>query len=157
MAKQTNNVLQINQNEESGKNQIGDNQPPKNNKLTKADNHAILLYSAKKNIAKVIEEYSTLYPATISASASGKSNGARFVSAKTEIKKTIKIGNNGTQYQIVRCFSTISIKLNEFEQATIGNSNKAIETSYEINWAELRKPPKNAYFELLAQPAPIIP
>jgi len=93
----------------------------------------MLLYSAKKNIANVIEEYSTLYPATISASASGKSNGARFVSAKTEIKKIIKIGNNGTQYQTVRCFSTISIKLNEFEQAAIGNKSKAIETSYEIN------------------------
>jgi len=50
----------------------------------------MLLYSAKKNIAKAIDEYSTLYPATISASASGKSNGALLVSAKTEIKKNYK-------------------------------------------------------------------
>jgi hypothetical protein len=60
-----------------------------------------LLYSAKKNIANVIEEYSTLYPATISASASAKSKGARFVSARTEIKNIIKTGNNGTIYQIL--------------------------------------------------------
>jgi hypothetical protein len=60
-----------------------------------------LLYSDKKNIANIIDEYSTLYPATISASASGKSNGALFVSANTEIKKIIKVGNNGIQNQIL--------------------------------------------------------
>jgi hypothetical protein len=94
------------------------------------ESHNILLYSAKKNIAKVIEAYSTLYPATISASASGKSNGARFVSANTEIKKITNTGNNGIQYQILNpCFATISIKLNEFAQAATGKSNKAIEIS----------------------------
>lgn len=77
-----------------------------------------------------MEEYSTLYPATISASASGKSNGARLVSAKTEIKKTIKAGSKGAQYQILCfCFSTISTRLNEFEQATIGSSSSATEIS----------------------------
>ena len=38
----------------------------------------------KKN-ANGNPEYSTLYPATNSASASGKSNGVRFVSAKKQI------------------------------------------------------------------------
>ena len=46
--------------------------------------------------------------------------------------------------------------LKELAQAAIGNSNKAIETSYDIICAAERKPPKNAYFELLDQPAPII-
>lgn len=53
----------------------------------------ILLYSPRKKRAKAIPEYSTLYPATSSASASGKSKGARFVSAKADIKNKIKIGN----------------------------------------------------------------
>jgi len=51
-------------------------------------------YSAKKNIAKVIEEYSALYPATISASASGKSKGVLLVSAKEQIKKQKKHGKS---------------------------------------------------------------
>ena len=45
----------------------------------------ILEYSAKKKSAKLIAEYSTLYPETSSASASGKSNGGRLVSANAEI------------------------------------------------------------------------
>ena len=55
----------------------------------------MLAYSPKKNAAKAIAEYSTLYPATSSASASGKSKGARFVSAKIEIKNIIDTGNKG--------------------------------------------------------------
>jgi hypothetical protein len=47
-----------------------------------------------------MEEYSTLYPATNSASASGKSNGARFVSANAAIKKINHKGNNGKINQI---------------------------------------------------------
>jgi hypothetical protein len=71
------------------------NQPPKNKIVIKVDINSILLYSPKKNIAKIIEEYSTLYPATNSASASGKSKGARFVSASIDIKKITAQGNNG--------------------------------------------------------------
>ena len=63
----------------------------------------MLLYSPKKNIAKVIAEYSTKNPATNSASASGKSNGALLVSANIEIKKIIVIGNKGKQYQVFFC------------------------------------------------------
>ncbi len=63
----------------------------------------IELYSPKKNIANVIEEYSTLYPATSSASASGKSKGVLFVSANIDIKKTIKQGNNIIKKKVVFC------------------------------------------------------
>jgi hypothetical protein len=75
-------------------------QPPKNNKVTKTDKTIILPYSPKKNKAKVNEEYSTLYPATSSASASGKSNGVRLVSANMEIKKAIAKGNNANINQL---------------------------------------------------------
>jgi len=43
----------------------------------------------------VVAAYSTLYPDTNSDSASGKSNGTRFVSAKAAIKNKTKLGHNG--------------------------------------------------------------
>jgi hypothetical protein len=49
------------------------------------------------------------------------------------------------------------MRLKEFAQIEIGNSSKPIDTSYEINCAAERNEPKNAYFELLDQPAPITP
>ena len=66
---------------------ITGNQPPKNKVDTKALIRSILAYSPRKNKAKVIAEYSTLYPETNSASASGKTNGDLLVSAKIDIKK----------------------------------------------------------------------
>ena len=74
-----------------------DNQPPINiitvNKLIKI----IEAYSAKKNKAKPILEYSTLKPETNSDSASGKSKGARFVSANIEIKNIKNNEKNGIE------------------------------------------------------------
>jgi hypothetical protein len=71
------------------------NHPPKNNIVVIDDIKIILLYSAKKNKANPIAEYSTLYPDTSSASASGRSKGCRFVSAKAHIKNNINIGKSG--------------------------------------------------------------
>jgi len=79
----------------------GNAHPPKKARAEKVDIKIILQYSAKKNIAKIIAEYSTLYPATNSASASGKSKGALFVSANAEIKKIMKIGKRGQTNQTV--------------------------------------------------------
>ena len=56
----------------------------------------IFAYSPSQNIAYIIPEYSVWYPATNSASASGKSNGGQLVSARAEIKKITNIGNRGT-------------------------------------------------------------
>ena len=41
----------------------------------------MFVYSARKKSANFIDEYSVWYPATSSVSASGMSNGRRFVSA----------------------------------------------------------------------------
>jgi hypothetical protein len=79
---------------------MGDNQPPKNRITLSKDISIICPYSAKKNKAKVIAEYSTLKPDTNSDSPSDKSNGALFVSAKEEIKNIIKAGNSGIKNQI---------------------------------------------------------
>ena len=61
-------------------------QPPKNRIIVKADIRIMFEYSPKKNKANPIAEYSVKYPATSSASASGKSKGARLVSARMETK-----------------------------------------------------------------------
>ncbi len=52
----------------------------------------MLAYSARKNMAKAMPEYSIMWPATISDSPSTTSNGWRLVSARPEMKYTTKIG-----------------------------------------------------------------
>jgi len=74
-------------------------QPPKKRIVEIQLIDSILPYSAKKNNAKDIAEYSTLYPATSSASASGKSNGVLFVSASEHITKSTQNGNRGKTNQ----------------------------------------------------------
>src|SRR5436190_8515346 len=79
-------------------------------------------YSPRKKSAYLKPEYSVRYPAMISDSASGKSNGARFVSAHAEIikktnaasphgVKTNQWGINSNTY--LDCAFTISFKLSE--------------------------------------------
>jgi hypothetical protein len=60
----------------------------------------IWAYSARKNKAKDIEAYSTLYPETNSDSPSVKSKGALLVSAKAEAKNIIAAGNSGNRNQV---------------------------------------------------------
>ena len=50
-----------------------------------AETRIMFAYSARKNIANDIPEYSIMWPATISDSPSTTSNGARLVSAMPEI------------------------------------------------------------------------
>ena len=80
------------------------NHPPKN-KITIKELIAIILqYSPKKNKANVIEEYSTLYPATSSDSASGRSNGTRFVSANNTTYVITTIGIRGKHNHVAKCW-----------------------------------------------------
>ena len=74
--------------------------PPINRFTIKKLANIICPYSAKKNKAKDIEEYSTLNPDTSSDSPSVKSNGALFVSATEDIRNITKAGNKGNIYQI---------------------------------------------------------
>jgi hypothetical protein len=64
------------------------------------DINIICPYSARKNKAKVIAEYSTLKPDTNSDSPSDKSKGALFVSANDDTKNIINAGNNGIKNHI---------------------------------------------------------
>ena len=132
------------------------NQPPKNNILVRLDIIIICEYSAKKNKAKAIAEYSVLYPDTNSDSPSVKSNGDRFVSAKEEIKNNKNAGNCGKRYQISYWERTIAVKFNSPELITIVKMINPNETSYEIICAEARIDPKNEYWQLELQPDIII-
>ena len=62
----------------------------------------MLAYSARKNSANAMPEYSTWKPATISDSPSATSNGARLVSATPEMKYTTNSGNSQNQFHAQR-------------------------------------------------------
>ena len=70
-------------------------QPPRNIITVNVLIKIIEPYSARKNRAKPILAYSTLKPETNSDSASGKSNGARLVSARIETKNIRNKGKKG--------------------------------------------------------------
>lgn len=78
----------------------GANQPPKNSSVNSIDMNIICAYSAKKKLAKVIAEYSTLKPETSSDSLSVRSKGALLVSARAETKNIMAAGNSGTTNHI---------------------------------------------------------
>src|SRR5512137_2489921 len=84
----------------SGRKPTGDSQPPRNMIEVSAETRIMLAYSARKNSAKAMPEYSTWKPATISDSPSATSNGARLVSATPEMKYTTISGNSHSQYQL---------------------------------------------------------
>src|SRR5262249_17885246 len=74
----------------------GPSQPPKN-RVTMIELITIMfMYSPRKKSAHFMDEYSVWKPATSSPSASGRSKGARFVSANAV---TRKITNGSTRYQ----------------------------------------------------------
>ena len=100
-------VLRVNQkeNERSKKELIGHRllPLPKNKILNSTPKRIILPYSAKKNKAKAIPEYSVLYPATSSASASVKSKGVLLDSAKLIIKNIIDRGKKDQKNKTSFC------------------------------------------------------
>src|SRR2546422_5015855 len=73
-------------------------QPQKNITTVSALIRIMFMYSARKNSAKLIPEYSIMCPATISDSPSTTSNGARLVSATPLTKYTTSIGASGSQF-----------------------------------------------------------
>ena len=114
-------------------------------------------YSAKKNKANPILAYSTLNPDTSSDSASGKSKGALFVSAKIDTKNIKNRGKKGITKNTKCWKATILIKFSELTHNKIDIRISPIDTSYDTICAALRIAPKKAYFELLDQPESITP
>src|SRR3954454_4368207 len=89
----------------------GGSQPARNRIDVIALIRIMLAYSPRKNRPKLMELYSTKNPATISDSPSGRSNGARLVSASAEMKKIINIGNSGMKNHTLDWARTISVRL----------------------------------------------
>lgn len=85
--------------------------PPINRIAVNVDISTILQYSARKKNTKIIPLCSVIKPATSSLSASTRSNGVRFVSARADTKNRIKIGSRGIIYHTVCCDSIISVIL----------------------------------------------
>ena len=110
----------------------GINQPPQNKIIAKKHIKIILVYSAIKKKANPIDAYSTLYPATNSASASGKSKGGLDVSAKDEIKNNKKTGNKGKTNHMFSCIAIIVVRFSDLLNITTVNTNKDKDISYEI-------------------------
>jgi len=135
----------------------GGNHPPKNNITFNELINSIFAYSPNEKSANPIAEYSTLYPETNSASASGRSNGCLFVSASAETKNIKKRGKKGIKNHTFFCDSIITCKLKEPQHTTTVTIINPIETSYDTIWAADRNAPRNAYFELLDHPDIIIP
>src|SRR6476646_2473719 len=100
----------------------GESQPPRNRMVAMAHMVPIATYSP------------TMKPATSSDSASTRSNGGLFVSARAEMKNTTNIGNSGNQYQLNRpyfpsCAATIAVRFSDPAQSSTVMMTKPIETS----------------------------
>src|ERR1700743_2779472 len=72
----------------------GGSQPPRNSTLIRPHSMMTFIYSPRKNSRNGAEEYSTKKPATSSDSASSRSKGGRWVSARDETKKITSMGNS---------------------------------------------------------------
>src|SRR5829696_2256302 len=70
--------------------QPGMSHPPRKSVAISMETVSTCAYSAMKNMENFIDEYSVWYPVTSSDSASGRSKGRRFVSAKEAIQKKKK-------------------------------------------------------------------
>src|SRR6476620_5415271 len=93
----------------------GLSQPPRKKIEVRKLTRIMFAYSARKNSANCEPEYSTMWPATISASRSTTSNGARFVSATPDTKYTTNSGSSGNQNHsngpaFPACAITISVR-----------------------------------------------
>src|SRR5262245_48822559 len=145
-------------------------QPPRNSVIAIALITSMFMYSPRKNSAHFMDEYSVWKPATSSPSASGRSNGARFVSANAVITK---ITNGSTRYQwkMPQFGSARGVKGMEYHppwRSTIPTSDIVpaysstgmveipMASSYEIICADERSPPSSAYLLFEAQPPSVI-
>src|SRR5687767_13863476 len=136
----------------------GMSQPPKKSVATIALTVTTLAYSAMKNIENFIALYSVWYPAMSSDSASGRSKGSRFVSAKAATRKMKKaIERSATFQPITACCWMMLLRATFPERSSTATVDMPIEISYETIWALERSPPSSAYLLFDDHPARTIP
>ena len=111
----------------------------------------MLVYSARKNMAKGPAAYSTLKLDT-SSDSPVKSKGARLVSARVEINRIMASGHDG---KISHSCSCVVVRVDRVKDPFIKSTDKrmiASATSYETVCATAHRVPISAYFELEAHP-----
>src|SRR5918993_1837301 len=98
----------------------------------------------------IIPVVSVNQPATISLSASGKSNGILSNSANEDIKNTNAFIGSIKIFQKIFWDLAISERLSDDDKITTGNADKKKGISKAIIWCRALNPPKNGYLLLLA-------
>src|SRR6476620_6128396 len=135
----------------------GMSHPPKNSVAISALAVMMFAYSAMKNIENFIALYSEWYPAISSDSASGKSNGLRFVSAKAATMNTKNATVRLITFQCrpppeLACCSTILLSETLPARISTGIVDIPMAISYEIICALERRPPSSEYLLFDDQP-----
>src|SRR5205814_7516338 len=109
----------------------GECQPPRNNVAASPVIANIPIYSAMKKVAYLKPEYSVMWPATISDSPSGTSNGVRFDSTRPDTKNKmnavaphgVKTNQRGTKPNVYSaCAATILSGVSEPATITTGST-----------------------------------
>src|ERR1043166_10149163 len=109
----------------------GECQPPRNKVAASPGMANIPKYSAMKKVAYLNPEYSVMWPATISDSPSGTSNGVRFDSTRPDTKNKmnavaphgVKTNQRGTTPNVYPpCATTIRSGTSEPTTITTGNT-----------------------------------
>src|ERR1043166_8700516 len=106
-------------------------QPPRNTVTPRPLMANMPMYSARKNVAYLNPEYSVMWPATISDSPSGTSNGVRFDSTSPDTKNKmnaaaphgVKTNQRGTTPNVYSpCAATILSGISEPTTITTGST-----------------------------------
>src|SRR6185436_5770083 len=127
----------------------GRSQPPKNSVVATDETTIMFAYSARKNSAKRMPLYSVWNPPVSSCSASGRSNGARLVSARLPMTKITNATGctNPNQTCALYCALTMLTMLSEPDIRMTLTSVSVTATSYEMSCAEARRLASSGNFE----------
>src|SRR5947208_11578558 len=137
----------------------GRSHPPKNSVVTTDDTTIMFAYSARKNSANRMPLYSVWKPPVSSCSASGRSKGARLVSASPPISTRTNASGCAKTYQTcwLYCALTMPTMLSVPATRITLTSVSVTATSYEMNCADARRLASSGYLLFEAQPARMMP
>ena len=107
-------------------------QPPRNIRMNSVEPMIMWLYSATKKMPNLKAPYSVWKPPTRSVSDSGMSNGWRFVSANTQIRKTSAATGWQRMFQAPLWASTIARRLRPWSWPGTEVARKIVSTDRPI-------------------------
>src|ERR1700694_2797821 len=137
----------------------GPSPPPRKSRVRMEHTVIMLTYSATKNVPNRRLEYSVWKPATNSVSASGKSKGARLVSASAVTPYITNGISSGMTYQrwCADCAATMPPKPVVPASMTTGTIESPIASSWEMICAVEGVEPSSGDFDCDAQPPSAMP